>query len=103
MNTLDHDEMLESLQPAWEPTADFIRTTNLAWLMQSAGVDSYAALHQWSVQKREDFWTTVIERLNLRLQKPFSRVLDLSAGVENPRWLVDARLNIVESCFTAPA
>jgi len=103
MNTLCHDGMLEFLQPAWEPTAGFISTTNLAWLMQRAGVDSYEALHQWSVQKREDFWATVIERLNLRFQKPFSRVLDLSDGVENPQWLVDARINIVESCFTAPA
>jgi acetyl-CoA synthetase len=103
MNTLYHDGMSEFLRPAWEPTADFISTTNLAWLMQQAGVDSYEALHQWSVQKREDFWATVIERLNLRFQKPFSRVLDLSDGVENPRWLVDARINIVESCFTAPA
>ena len=102
MNTLYHDGMLEFLRLAWEPTADFISTTNLAWLMQQAGVDSYEALHQWSVQEREDFWATVMERLNLRFQKPFSRVLDLSDGVENPRWLVDARMNIVESCFTAP-
>jgi acetyl-CoA synthetase len=103
MNTLYHDGMSEFLRPAWEPTADFISTTNLAWLMQQAGVDSYETLHQWSVQKREDFWATVIERLDLRFQKPFSRVLDLSDGVENPRWLLDARINIVESCFTAPA
>lgn len=103
MNTLCHDEMLESLQPAWEPTADFIGTTNLAWLMQRAGVDSYEALHQWSVQNREDFWVTVIERLKIRFQKQFGHVLDLSNGVENPQWLVNARFNIVESCFNAPA
>src|SRR5712671_3606977 len=70
--------------------------------MQRAGVDSYAALHAWSVQNRETFWALAIERLCVRLQKPFSRVMDLSRGVEEPRWLVDARLNIVESCFTAP-
>ena len=29
--------------------------------------------------------------------------MDLSQGVEEPRWLADARLNIVESCFAAPA
>ena len=96
-------EILESPQPAWTPTADFIRTTNIAWLMQKVGADSYEKLHQWSVQNREAFWKLVIERLNIRFQKPFTRVMDLSDGIENPGWLVNAKLNIVESCFTAPA
>ena len=96
------DQKLES-PPAWVPSPDFIRTTNIAWLMQRAGVDSYEALHAWSAQNREAFWTLAIERLGLRFRRPFSRMLDLSQGVEEPRWLVDAQLNIVESCFAAPA
>jgi acetyl-CoA synthetase len=71
--------------------------------MQRVGIDSYETLRAWSVENRERFWALAIERLGIRLQKPFSRVMDLSRGVEEPRWLVDARLNIVESCFTAPA
>jgi len=95
------DEELQS-SAAWVPSPACISTTNIAWLMQRAGVDSYEALHAWSVQNRETFWALAIERLCVRLQKPFSRVMDLSRGVEEPRWLVDSRLNIVESCFTAP-
>lgn len=87
---------------AWVPSPDFIDTTNIAWLMRRVGVASYEALHQWSVQNRESFWALVIERLGVRFHQPYSRVLDLSHGVEQPCWLVDARLNIVESCFTAP-
>ncbi|HEX3857942.1 MAG TPA: AMP-binding protein [Verrucomicrobiae bacterium] len=98
-----NEEMPESPPPAWTPTPEFINTTNVAWLMRRAKVDSYEALHKWSVQNREEFWKLVIERLEIRFQKPFSRVMDLSDGVENPRWLVDARFNIVESCFAAPA
>src|SRR3954447_25327227 len=101
MNSLP-DQELES-PSAWVPSPDFIRTTNIAWLMQRAGVDSYEALHAWSARNREAFWTLAIERLVLRFRSPFSRTLDLSQGVEEPRWLVDARLNIVESCFAAPA
>src|SRR5882757_9761973 len=96
------DQKLESA-PAWMPSPDFIRTTNIAWLMQRAGVDSYEALHAWSAQNREAFWTLAIERLGLRFRSPFSRTMDLSPGVEEPHWLVDARLNMVESCFAAPA
>jgi len=96
------DEGLHS-SAAWVPSPACISASNIAWLMQRVGVDSYEALHAWSVQNRETFWALAIERLGIRLQKPFSRVMDLSHGLEEPRWLVDARLNIVESCFTAPA
>ena len=89
--------------PGWAPSPDFIGATNIAWLMQRAGVDSYEALHAWSVRNREAYWALAIERLGIRFRQQFSRVADFSRGVENPRWLVDARLNIVESCFQAPA
>jgi acetyl-CoA synthetase len=89
--------------PAWSPSPEFIETTNIAWLMRRVGVDSYAALHAWSVRDREAFWALALERLGIRFQRPFSRVMDLAAGLEHPNWLVGAQLNIVESCFTAPA
>jgi acetyl-CoA synthetase len=88
---------------AWEPSPEFIATTNLAWLMERTRSKSHEALHAWSVQHREAYWQLVIERLGVSFQHPFSRVLDESRGVEYPRWFVDARLNIVESCFGAPA
>ena len=88
---------------AWVPSPDFIKTTNLAWLMDQAGVASYPALHQWSVQHREAFWRLVIQRLGIHFQQGYNSVMDLSQGVEAPRWLVGARFNIVESCFGAPA
>ncbi len=88
--------------PDWTPTPEFIATTNLAWLMQRIGVDSYEALHAWSVQHREAFWALVIERHGVRFDQSFDRILDSSKGLEQPQWLPGARLNIVESCFTAP-
>ena len=94
---------LEPPPPEWTPSPEFIATTNIAWLMQRAGVDSYEMLHAWSVRHREAYWAMAIERLGLRFRESFDRVLDLSDGVEAPRWLPGARLNIVESCFAAPA
>jgi acetyl-CoA synthetase len=94
---------LESPPPAWEPSPDFIKTTNLAWLMRRVGVSSYEVLHAWSAQNREAYWELAIERLEIRLRRPFRQVGDFSRGAEQPRWLVEAQINIVESCFTAPA
>lgn len=93
----------EQTGTAWVPTADFIESTNIAWLMERAGVDSYKALHAWSVQNREAFWAATIERLGIRFAVPPSRILDQTGTVEAPRWLPEARMNIVESCFQAPA
>ena len=93
----------QDLSPAWTPSPEFIATTNIAWLMKRVGVDSYEALHAWSIQNREAYWTLAIERLDIRFQKPFSRIMDPASGVESPGWLPGALLNIVESCFAAPA
>src|SRR6202000_2723924 len=64
---------------------------------------SYGELHQWSVRNREEYWALVLERLSIRFRRPSEGVVDLSAGVESPRWLPGAKLNIVESCFFATA
>jgi acetyl-CoA synthetase len=88
--------------PAWSPTAADVEGANVTAIMRQLKLRSYAELHAWSVRNREAFWELAIERLGVRFRRKYSRVMDLSEGVESPRWLVDAKLNIAESCFTAP-
>lgn len=87
---------------AWTPSPEFIATTNMAWLMQQAGAESYDALHRWSVEQREAYWEQTISRLGIRFRTPYRQILDLSDGVEAAHWLPGAKLNIAESCFSAP-
>ncbi len=87
----------------WTPTPQSLSGTNIEWLMQYAAVDSYDELHRWSVDEREPYWAAVVERLGIRFRQPYDRVLDLSDGVESPNWFPGAKMNIVESCFSAPA
>ena len=89
--------------PAWFPTEDKIEKTNIAAVMRELDLDSYEAFHSWSVDHRADFWRLMIERLGIQFHRKFSEVVDLSQGDEFPKWLVDAQLNIVESCFNAPS
>ena len=89
--------------PAWFPAEDEIEKTNIAAVMRELDLDSYEALHSWSVRHRTDFWRLMIERLGIQFHQKFSEVVDLSQGDEFPKWLVDAQLNIVESCFNAPS
>jgi len=86
--------------PAWIP--DDAESSNITWLMRRARKRNYDELYQWSVSERAVFWESMIQRLGIRFKRPYSCVLDLARGPEHPRWCVDARLNIVESCFQAP-
>src|SRR5258708_34446554 len=100
---LPGNERTESPTPDWTPTPEFIATTNIAWLMQRVGVGSYEELHAWSVRNRAEYWKLAIERLGVQFDRPFREVLDLSEGIAAPQWLPGARMNIVESCFSAPS
>lgn len=88
--------------PAWFPTENKTKKTNIAAIMRELDFDSYEALHSWSAHHRADFWRLMIERLGIQFHRRFRAVVDLSEGAEFPRWLVGAQLNIVESCFNAP-
>jgi len=89
--------------PAWSPTEEFVKTTNIAPLMQELGIETYREFHQWSVQNREAFWELMVRKLEVRFIEPPGRLLDPSSDLEAPRWLPGATLNIVDSCFAAPA
>ena len=90
-------------RPAWTPSDATIRNSNIGRFMEELGISTYAELHRWSVEHRDRFWRIVIDRLGIRFSKAPPSILDLAQGVESPGWLAGARLNIVDSCFDAPA
>ena len=85
--------------PAWTPPPGYVETTNIHRFMRDLGLSSYGELHAWSLANRELFWERLIDYLGIRFSEPYSRIRDPESGVEAPGWLVDARLNIVDSCF----
>ena len=89
--------------PVFFPESADIEHAHITVLRRALGLDSYAALFAWSVAEREAFWERTVARLGIRFRKPYTRLLDLSQGVETPQWFVGAEMNIVESCFQAPA
>jgi acetyl-CoA synthetase len=70
--------------------------------MHELKISSYPELHAWSAQHRAEFWDMMIRRLGIRFREPYTQLVDLSQGAEFPKWLVNARFNIAESCFQAP-
>lgn len=89
--------------PAWTPSEQDIRGSNIAAFAARVGLSSLHELHQWTVDNREEFWQQVVEVLGIKFRQPPSAVVDLRRGVEEPRWFPGAQMNIAESCFRAPA
>ena len=63
--------------------------------MQAHGISTYADLITRSVNNVEWYWDATIRDLDIQFYKPYSRVLDLSDGVEWPRWFVGGQYNYV--------
>ncbi len=82
----------------WQPSPDFIKTTNLYKQMQKQGFEQYKDFYRWSITNRKDFWDATVKALDIQLKSPYSTVLD-DSNIEQPIWLKDARMNIVDSCF----
>jgi acetyl-CoA synthetase len=85
---------------AWQPDADTIERANLTAAIREQGLSSYAELHEWSIDERGAFWGMVLDRLGIVFDEAPERILD--GPPRDPLWLPGARLNIVDSCFTAP-
>lgn len=97
------EETAESGQPmmAWVPSPKGVRESNLGKLMAERHAKTYSDLHRWSVEHREDYWTTMIQKLGIVFRKKPTRILDPHSPVTQPVWLPGAQLNIAESCFCA--
>jgi len=85
---------------AWFPPKKNLSETHLGQWMNELNCDSVKLFHAWSVQHRELFWQKLIEKMRIPLIKPPQSSPDLT-DTENPNWFPGAKLNIVDSCFTA--
>ncbi|HKJ06546.1 MAG TPA: AMP-binding protein, partial [Flavobacteriaceae bacterium] len=87
-------------QILWKPTKTDIIQSNIYKMMHKFGFSSYQNFWQWSVNYKATFWEETITNLNIPFVKKYTVVLDTSNGVENATWLKNAKLNIVDACFT---
>ncbi|PCJ52411.1 MAG: AMP-dependent synthetase [Planctomycetota bacterium] len=83
----------------WEPSKEVIDQSNIANIQTENGFNNYNQLFQWSVDKYPQFWEQTVGNLDIRFKKKYQEVVDISQGVENPEWLKNASMNIVDSCF----
>src|SRR5215475_1817031 len=84
---------------AWRPTDDVIARAQLTRFISFCGLTTFDELYSRSVADVEWFTEQVLRFLDVQFDKAYDRVVDLSRGVEWPRWCVNGSLNIVRSCL----
>jgi len=88
-----------SINPIWKPSKKIIEQSNIFKMMQEHGFENYDDFWKWSVTNKETFWEATIENLGIEFAQNYASIVDISKGVENARWLKNAKLNIVDACF----
>ena len=83
----------------WRPDAETISRSRLRQFMAKHGLGDLAQLQQRSVEDPQWFWGAVVEDIPIEFYEPFDRVLDVSDGIQWPRWYSGGVMNIVHSCL----
>jgi acetyl-CoA synthetase len=82
----------------WKPSPAIVERSNLARLYRLLGCSDYRELHRVSVEEPERFWPALVDDLGLVFTRPWTRVRDVSDGIEWARWFLGGRLNVATSC-----
>jgi acetyl-CoA synthetase len=80
---------------AWRPSPAYIERSRLRRFMDRHGIASVAELMNRSVADIAWFWDAVVQDLDLEWFQPYTQVVDLSRGIEWPRWFPGGRYNYV--------
>jgi len=83
----------------WEPSEEYVRRSRLKRFMDRHGIATFEELIERSTSDIAWFWEAVFEDLGIEFYEPYTQVVDLSRGIQWPRWCVGAKLNIVHNCL----
>jgi acetyl-CoA synthetase len=82
----------------WKPTQAQIEHANLTKFMRLHNIKDFNELMGKSTSDVAWFTDAVLKFLDIQFYEPYSKVVDLSEGIQFPKWCVDAKMNIVHNC-----
>lgn len=92
-------EALPANQIVWHPSPQYIERSHLTRFMHLHNLSSFQELVDRSGEDIAWFTDAVIKYLGIRFKNPYSNVVDLSKGAAWPKWCVDGRINIIDTCL----
>ncbi len=84
---------------AWQPNPEWMAASNLQSFMDRHDIADYDALMARSTGDIVWFWDAVLADLDIQFAVPYSQVVDLSDGIQFPRWCVGGEMNIIHNCL----
>jgi len=82
----------------WHPTPHYIERSHLRRFMDQHGIQAFPELLERSTSDIAWFTDAVIKYLDIQFQQEYAQVVDLTDGIQLPRWCVDGKLNITYNC-----
>ena len=82
----------------WEPSREFIESTNVWRFMQRLGFHDRESFLAFSRSEPQRFWDETMRELQVSWFEPYTRVCDTSRGPEWAEWFLGGRLNIAYNC-----
>ena len=83
--------------PLWTPSPQRARASAMARFMREAGFSDYPALHRWSIEDSESFWTRLWRFCAIRGSRDSEEVLRKGERIQDAQWFPGARLNFAEN------
>jgi acetoacetyl-CoA synthetase len=77
----------------WQPDVARIRESSMYHFMQQHGHESYASLHQWSIDEAPLFWSSVCEFCDIQFDRPADKLLARPDNIMDAGWFEGAQLN----------
>ncbi len=82
----------------WRPNQEYIEKAHLSEFMRQHKITDFSALMARSTEDVAWFTEAVLNYLDVQFEKPYKQVVDLSNGIQFPKWCVDGRMNIAHNC-----
>ncbi|HRK91361.1 MAG TPA: AMP-binding protein [Anaerolineales bacterium] len=82
----------------WRPSPAQIEHANLTTFMRAYGINDFDELMQRSTHDVEWFTDAVLKTLGIQFYTPYSKAVDLSGGIQFPKWCVGGKMNIIHNC-----
>lgn len=79
----------------WQPTPEAMARTRLHAFLQAHRLPDYSALSARADADPAWMWDAVLLFFDVQFHQPYSTILDLSRGIEQPQWCVGGETNLV--------
>ena len=86
----------------WQPDANRIAKSRMDAFRRAVNqrhhlkLDDYPALHQWSIDQREEFWQAIVDFFDIRFHAQPDAILREGAQMPDAEWFPSATLNFAE-------